>query len=107
MHLEVDVHDLPGRYRLLKILAPDDLPVQDLPFRDLPTDWIGRSDITRRLGDRWLDDGRSALLRVPSAIVPETCNVLLNPRHPGAARITITDVGEHPLDPRLLHTARQ
>jgi len=37
---------------------------------------------TRRFGDAWIADGRSAALRVPSAVVPGEFNYLLNPAHP-------------------------
>ena len=38
-------------------------------------------------GERWLKAGTSALLVVPSVIVSEECNVLINPLHPDTARI--------------------
>jgi hypothetical protein len=41
-------------------------------------------------------------LSVPSAIVPETFNVLLNPAHADAKRIVTVQTGEHAFDPRLL-----
>jgi len=41
-------------------------------------------------------------LLVPSAVVPETLNVLLNPGHPDADRFVIAHVSEHVIDPRLL-----
>ena len=44
----------------------------------------------------------SALLRVPSAIVPESFNVLLNPLHPDAAKVVVVDYREWPWDRRLL-----
>ena len=37
-------------------------------------------------GDQWLRSGASALLQVPSAIVPEEYNVLINPRHPAMGK---------------------
>jgi len=46
-----------------------------------PSDWPEKTDVTRTLGDGWLGRGSAALLTVPSAIVPETFNVLLNPAH--------------------------
>jgi RES domain-containing protein len=58
--------------------------------------------VTRALGDSWIVRGSAALLTVPSAIVPETFNVLLNPAHDDAMRITIVKSGEHAIDPRLL-----
>jgi len=102
VHFEIDVRDLPARYRLLKLHAPDDLIVEHLTATDLPADWFGSTDLTRATGDRWLQAGRSPLLRVPSAVGPETFNVLLNPAHPHAARISVAQASEHAIDPRLL-----
>jgi RES domain-containing protein len=67
----------------------------------LPADWPERTEVTRARGDGWLTSGSSALLSVPSAIVPETFNVLLNPAHQGAKRVVIVETGEHAIDPRL------
>ena len=58
--------------------------------------------MTRTIGGTWLAGGSTALLRVPSAIVPETFNVLLNPAHPDAKRIVVARATEHVMDPRLL-----
>ena len=102
VHFEIDIHDLPVRYRLLKIHAPDDVPVEHVSVDHLPSDWPEKTDVTRALGDGWLARGSAALLTVPSAIVPETFNVLLNPAHPDTKRITIVETGEHAFDPRLL-----
>jgi RES domain-containing protein len=65
-------------------------------------DWIENTQATRAIADVWLPQGITALLTVPSAIVPETFNVLVNPAHPDAARITIAQATEHVIDPRLL-----
>lgn len=102
VHFEIDVRDLPTRYRLLKLRAPDALVVEDLLAADLPRDWIEQTDRTRAIGDRWLQAGRSTLLRVPSAVVPETFNVLLNPGHAQAGKLEVVQVSEHAIDPRLL-----
>ena len=58
--------------------------------------------VTRKVGDAWLKSRRSALARVPSAILPDTLNYLLNPLHPDAARVTIAKVHNALLDERLL-----
>ena len=102
VHFEIDLRDLPKRYRLLKLEAPGDLGVAQVTIADLPERWIERTDATRAVGDTWLAAGRSPLLAVPSAIVPETLNVLLNPAHQDARRIVVTQIGDHALDPRLL-----
>ena len=102
VHFEIDIQDLPLRYRLLKIEAPDDVRIERVTVDQLPADWPARIELTSALGDGWLSKGSAALLSVPSAIVPETFNVLLNPAHQDAKRIVIVQTGEHAIDPRLL-----
>jgi RES domain-containing protein len=53
------------------------------------------------LGNSWAQSGASAILRVPSVIVPEEENILINPAHPDAAGITATKVRRWLYDPRL------
>ena len=102
VHFEIDIQNLPVRYRLLKIEAPDDVPVERVSVDDLPANWPQKTEVTRELGERWLVKGSTALLSVPSAIVPETFNILLNPAHQDAKRIVVVQTGEHAIDPRLL-----
>lgn len=102
VHFEIEIRDLPVRYRLWKIHAPDDVLVERVSADKLPPDWTERTDATRAFGDGWLARTSSALLTVPSAIVPETFNVLMNPAHRDAKRIVIVETGEHAIDPRLL-----
>lgn len=102
VHFEMDIQDLPLRYRLLKIEAPDDMQIERVSVDQLPADWPERTEVTRALGDGWLTREASALLSVPSAIVPETFNVLLNPTHQDAKHVVIVETGEHAIDPRLL-----
>jgi RES domain-containing protein len=79
VHLDLPPDLLPEDYALLTIDL-DGLAVED-PRHPSPD--------ARAFGDRWLAEGRTPVLRVPSTIVPESANLLLNPRHPdaGAARI--------------------
>ena len=62
--------------------------------------------LTRRKGDEWLIADQSALLEVPSVILPETFNLLLNPRHPDAERITILWHQPFPYDRRFFKGKR-
>lgn len=54
-----------------------------------------------RLGDEWLAAMRSPLLLVPSVIVPEESNVLINPTHPAAGAIKASAVRQFLFDARL------
>ena len=89
----------------------------DLPFELLPDDFVlMRSTLPDRLiaerdgapdtntvaqGDAWLLGGHSAALRVPSVLVPNAWNILLNPRHPDAAHARIVSIDAFDFDPRL------
>lgn len=100
VHLDRDI--VPTTYRLLKVAVPEAVAIEDINEGLLPSDWRSHPAITRELGDRWLDHSLSALLRVPSVIVPSAWNFLLNPAHPDAAKVAIDEVVNAPFDPRLL-----
>ncbi len=91
--LEMLVQDEPLRARYVVISAelPNDLSMSRLTVDHLPMDWrdYDRSDILQDMGMRWLADGVSAVLAVPSAVIPSEYNYLLNPTHPAFARIKI------------------
>ncbi|MBS0509039.1 MAG: RES family NAD+ phosphorylase [Proteobacteria bacterium] len=75
-----------------------------LDGKDLPRGWnqLPRSVSAAAFGTAWLQGRASALLLVPSVIVPLEYNVLINPLHPDAAHITATDRGRFHYDGRLL-----
>ena len=102
VHFEMDIHDLPARYRLINIEAPDDIDIEVVRSEDLPQNWVESPETTRAIGDEWLRKESAAILRVPSAIVPDTYNVLLNPAHPHASRVAIVHVQDQTIDHRLL-----
>jgi RES domain-containing protein len=104
VHLEVDAAELPTVYQLLAIDVPDTTRLETVDVANLPENWRGHERVTRALGDRWLAEKRTVLLRVPSAIVPATSNWLLNPAHDDARAVTIVDVIRAPFDQRLLKT---
>jgi RES domain-containing protein len=53
------------------------------------------------VGDEWIKSGRSAVLALPSVLVPQERTFLLNPKHRDFAKIKIKDTGNFVLDPRL------
>lgn len=57
--------------------------------------------VSIEIGDAWIDNRTSALLVVPSVIIHEECNVLINPAHPDARRISASIVRPFIYDPRL------
>jgi RES domain-containing protein len=90
-------------YSLIRVDFPARL-VETLERRALPSGWKQYPPPveTRRIGDLWVVEGRSAVLRVPSAIVEEEHNYLFNPRHRDFRQIRIRRAQRFRLDPRLL-----
>lgn len=78
--------------------------IQTAESAALPGGWNARPHgaASQQFGDRWLDDARSAVLRVPSVVVPTEYNYLINPAHPDFRRLEIGVPTPAPLDPRLL-----
>lgn len=103
--VHVEDPDLLPALSMVRYDAPDDLAIETLEVDDLPRNWRRQESWTQRRGDQWLGGGATPLLRVPSAIVPLSgspdMNVLINHRHPDAARITIASVERFILDVRL------
>ena len=77
--------------------------IVDLPEADLPQNWNSRpiSPSTRIIGDRWIKEQSSAVLKVPSIVVPDEYSYLLNPNHPDFTKIEIGKPIIHYFDPRL------
>jgi RES domain-containing protein len=109
VHLEIDVDDLPQTYQLMTIEIPDDVEVAEITLDALARtdpDWPTKPEVTRMEGSAWLCAGRTALLRVPSVILPDATNVLFNPAHPEAARASIVSIRQPPYDTRLFRMGR-
>lgn len=80
VHLEIgSVAQLPDGYQLLRVDVPDSVAVAEIAEDDAPDDWRTNPEWTRGAGTEWLQTKPSALLRVPSAVVPYAHNFLLNP----------------------------
>lgn len=94
---------LPFNRFLVQIEIPDDLHAARVMLAPPPGGWdaIPPEASSRQAGDDWIDSGRSAVLQVPSVIVPEESNFLINPAHRDAARVVATTVKRWLYDPRL------
>ncbi len=102
VHAEIDAEDIPAAFRYLEIEVTDSTAVETIQPADLGSSWRTRIEHTRRTGDDWLQSGRTAILRVPSVIAPETWNFLINPTHSESAAIRIAKVHRYVVDRRLL-----
>jgi RES domain-containing protein len=93
----------PNRFTAFLFQFPESL-VETVSLRGLPEDWRQEPPppSTQQIGDVWMRESRSAVLAVPSIIIPEELNYVLNPAHPSFRKITIGKPQDFAFDARLL-----
>jgi RES domain-containing protein len=108
--LEVLVHANlavpPKHHKVVRITIPDRVNVETLSTSELP-DWDAENaEASRSFGDRWLREGRTAVLRIPSVVTDgREYNVLINPLHSQASLIEALAPEPVRWDLRLFATA--
>ena len=103
--LEISVHldlseDLPNDRFYVEIEIPDEIIIQEVRLEDLPDDWNSKPPAltTQIIGDDFVHYNESAILKVPSSIVPQEFNYLINPGHPDAHKIKVSGTSRMAFD---------
>lgn len=106
--LEIAVHldiqeDLPNDRYLVEIEIPDSLQILEVLLEDLPENWDAKPPTlnTQTIGDDFVFENDAAILKVPSAIIPEEYNYLINPNHVDSKKIKVLNVRKLEFDERL------
>ena len=94
--------NMPGEFCMLTIEAPDDF--EEVDAATLPPDWqeYPEIEILKQTGNYFLKNKKNLLLKVPSALVNEEFNYLMNPLHPKADLVKIVSKKSFSFDERLL-----
>ncbi|MEP6685599.1 MAG: RES family NAD+ phosphorylase [Verrucomicrobiota bacterium] len=104
--LEILVHTRPvtirDKFRAFRVTF-DDALMTNVDLKKLPKGWNAQppSAVSKNVGGEWIKSARSAVLALPSVLVPLERTFLLNPQHRDFAKIKIKDAGSFVLDPRL------
>ncbi|KIX21381.1 RES superfamily protein [Flavobacterium sp. 316] len=104
---EVVVHvtlaTLPSGYAMMTIFIPDDLYIQEIDVKKLPLGWNSFPELidTQKIGNEFIRNKKSAVIKVPSAVVKGDFNYLLNPFHEDFDRIKIIHQEDFPFDKRI------
>lgn len=93
---------LPTDLVMVQIEIPDSAAIHQ--FQELPKDWyhFPHPLSSRKLGDEWLLKSETLVLSVPSAVVPEEFNYLINPKHPEMKEVRILSSVDFRLDERFM-----
>ena len=94
---------LAGQFRTMTIEIPDEIAITSLKRDQLQERWqeFERYPYTQALGDAWIAEARTAVLQVPSAIIPQEYNYLLNPAHKDFRKIRLVNVEPFEFDGRI------
>jgi len=106
--LEVSVHldisqDIPDDRYLVEIEIPNDILALEVNASDLPKKWDSKPpiSITQIIGDDFVKNNDAAILKVPSCIIPQEYNYLINPFHTDAQKIKVVHQRPLKFDDRL------
>lgn len=95
-----------GNFSLSTIHIPDEILGDEIGLKELiklNPEWhcVENYPITQKLGNDWLQAGKRACLKVPSSIIEDEFNYLLNPAHPDFSKISLVKTAPFKFDSRL------
>jgi len=101
VHLGYDASHI--KFVYYKIEIPDSVLIEKLKSAELPEDWTAEPPraSTKDIGFAWAGKAETAVLRVPSVLVPKSWNYLLNPVHHDFKKIRISDPMPFVFDARM------
>lgn len=100
--VNTDKNYIPPSYFLLKLHVPDSISIKTITPKTLKEKWQSDFEYTQFIGSNFLESGKEAALKIPSAIVEEEYNFLLNPTHAEFKKITIKESIPFDIDVRLM-----
>ena len=90
-------------HQIIPAEVPEAMRITAVKIADLPADWRNTPApaALRTIGKDWLLAAETAILRVPSALIPQEWNYVLNPLHPDFAQLRILAPEALTIDGRL------
>jgi RES domain-containing protein len=90
-------------FSVMTIEVPDSVRKQIVKPDDLPADWkeFAQMPLTQSIGEKWLGEAQTAILQVPSSIIEEEANYLINPHHPDFRKIKLLRIDPFLFDVRI------
>ncbi len=94
----------PTDLNIAQLVVPDSIIPQQLDITSLPPNWKSypSPQTLAKIGNNWVLLNQSVLLRVPSAVIEQEFNILINPAHPDFKLIELLSAEPFVFDPRLL-----
>ena len=75
---------LSSLFKVMEIQIDDSVQITEIPLKSLPENWHKKASysLCQKIGDEWYREGKTAVLEVPSSIIPKEKVYIINTRHP-------------------------
>lgn len=102
VHIDYDL--VPSDLVSIEVYVPPSASIERVEISSLPRNWRAypAPESLRKIGSAWAIEKRSLLLEVPSVVVPDERNYLVNPQHPEFTNLKIGHPKPFKFDPRLI-----
>ncbi|HTJ50459.1 MAG TPA: RES family NAD+ phosphorylase [Cyclobacteriaceae bacterium] len=97
--LRIPLEDISKDYVMIPIELPDDATIA---APSLPKNWYMNQDSTKALGDDFVAKGKHLLMKVPSALISDSYNYLINPKHEAMKKVKALEPKSILFDKRLM-----
>jgi RES domain-containing protein len=101
--VNLPISDLPDDLVSIRIEIPDALEQTNVLVDDLPHNWrvFPAIEDLRDIGTDWVREGKTAVLVVPSVVIPSELNYVINPAHSDIDQVRVLSIEPFTLDTRL------
>ena len=102
VHIDPDL--APTDLVAIPTIVPESTHIEEITLAELPPNWRSTPapEALQEIGTMWVRRASSLVLRVPSAVIPEEHNYLMNPAHADQVRLKAGRPQPFSFDPRLL-----
>src|SRR5690606_33088777 len=92
VHLSLE--DLPEDYVMVELDIPNSIKIEELSVKNLDIGWNAHppTSQTQKTGDKFIDEKKSCVFKVPSAVVKGDFNFLINPNHPEIKKLKVIEI---------------
>jgi RES domain-containing protein len=90
-------------FKVMLIQIPDNLPLEEIEENSMKKDWqkIENSSYCQSIGSNWLARQKTAILKIPSVIIKNEFNFILNPNHADFRKIKLIGAEDFIFDCRF------
>ena len=96
-------------FKILFIDIPNSIKVSTINVTDLQDGWRNFNDYSKchNIGDKWYDDAKTMILKVPSAVLPDAYNYVINTEFSDYSLVKLIEVTDLVPDDRIEHILKR